>query len=294
MRGLERKKIQSIVDTLQSGVFDENDVDNLFIKLRDNSYGNILFREIGNFIAHPTIRDTGPIHELIESLQLSFRFNSDYDYGNIPLDISIPFPSYIKEHMKYQVKKYNEKDLISKFKIGKIKLLKEIDRIFPVNGQMDQTNPQQLKPTEKLLFDAFRYLFTLLIVKPFCTQLELLDAIMIVLTGNKINFDRKKLSEQCDKIIICVLLLLHGIEFKLKNSPNGECRIYYDNDQISTQNILGLSGVVPYAQSTIKIIFQLISTNLSAIDWCSETILKDPKAFDKDLCLTPDFKIGLL
>lgn len=45
MKSIEKGKVQKIVDKIQSGNFDENDIDNIFMKLRAYSANFNVFRD---------------------------------------------------------------------------------------------------------------------------------------------------------------------------------------------------------------------------------------------------------
>ena len=59
MKKTERIKIQTVINKILSGNFNEIDIDNLFIKLREYSFGFPLFKEVADFVVHNNERDKG-------------------------------------------------------------------------------------------------------------------------------------------------------------------------------------------------------------------------------------------
>ncbi|HDU8584939.1 TPA: hypothetical protein RG682_000381 [Vibrio alginolyticus] len=96
MKPIDKTKAQKLVTKLEAGDFDENDVDNLFMRLRAYSHGNKVFREVADFVAHNDERNRGITNESLEAFYLSFKFFEEYTSSKKPLDITSPFPLYIK------------------------------------------------------------------------------------------------------------------------------------------------------------------------------------------------------
>ena len=131
MKPIEKVKAQKTIVKIESGDFNENDVDSLFMALRAYSYGNKIFNELAHFVAHNDKRDRGLTTNSLESIYLSFKFFNDYyKSSNCSLDIGSPFPIYVKKHMKYQIDKCDETYLKEQFNVTKQKLKSKIDNVF--------------------------------------------------------------------------------------------------------------------------------------------------------------------
>ena len=65
MKFIEKTKVQKIVEKIESGHFDENDIDNIFMKLRAYSKNFWVFREIADFVAHNDERDRGLVNQAL-------------------------------------------------------------------------------------------------------------------------------------------------------------------------------------------------------------------------------------
>lgn len=92
MKTIEKSKLQKSIQKIESGSFDENDIDNIFMKLRAYSTKFSVFREIADFVAHNDQRDRGLVNQALEHMYLSMRFFLDYQGENKKqLDISESF-----------------------------------------------------------------------------------------------------------------------------------------------------------------------------------------------------------
>ena len=74
----EKRKTQGLINKIQSGQFDENDVDGLFMKLRAYSTGFRVFREIADLIAHNDQRNHGLVNQALETVYLRMKFFMEY------------------------------------------------------------------------------------------------------------------------------------------------------------------------------------------------------------------------
>ena len=86
MRANEKVKAQRVVEKIERGAFDDNDIDNLFMKLRAYSRGYHVFREVADFVAHPDARDQGLTNESLEAFSLIMRYFTEYLSPNVPLE----------------------------------------------------------------------------------------------------------------------------------------------------------------------------------------------------------------
>tara|TARA_Y100001956_G_C4086157_1_gene170747 strand:- start:749 stop:1042 length:294 start_codon:yes stop_codon:yes gene_type:complete len=90
MKGIEKSKTQKIIDKIQNDNFDENDIDNLFMKLRAYSGGNTVFREIADFVAHNDLRDRGITNQSLQAMYYSIKYFIEYVSPKKTLDIASP------------------------------------------------------------------------------------------------------------------------------------------------------------------------------------------------------------
>lgn len=111
MKSQERAKCEKLIGRIQSGDFQDTDVDPIVMYLREYSNGHPVFREVADFIAHNKIRDRGTTCELRQAMALSIRFFREFTGSKRPLDLKQPFPSYVKQHMLFQIGKMDDHSL---------------------------------------------------------------------------------------------------------------------------------------------------------------------------------------
>src|SRR5262249_39146096 len=133
----EKRKVSKLLMKIQSGVFDENDVDSLFLKMRAFSYGNRVFREVADFVAHNDVRSRGVTFDWLEAFYLSMRLFVEYSYKKQSLDISSDIPLWIKRLMIYQADKCKDTDLRSKFGLSSERLKSKIRSLFKEDAKND-------------------------------------------------------------------------------------------------------------------------------------------------------------
>ena len=72
MNAAAARSLQAEANRIVDGTFDQRAVKLLIVDLRDVTGRGSAVREIGDFIAHPTIRDRGPTHGVITSVHAEF------------------------------------------------------------------------------------------------------------------------------------------------------------------------------------------------------------------------------
>jgi hypothetical protein len=187
MKGIEKNKAQKLIDKIQCGQFDENDIDNLLMRLRAYSSGFPIFREIADFVAHNDQRDRGVINQSLETMYLRMKFFLEYNSPKKSLDLSKPFPSWIKRLMKYQVDKCNEKDLIQKFNVRKERLKSRIDNGFKDNKSTNTTSLKDGKLSQDTV-SAIQHVMSFISGNATFTQTEFIADFCKVIEENKGSF----------------------------------------------------------------------------------------------------------
>lgn len=320
MKPIEKNKVQKIVEKIESGYFDENDVDNLFIKLRAYSTGFHLFKEVADFVAHNDQRDRGLACNSLRTIYLSVKFFVEYNSKDKMVDITSPFPIWIKDLMKLQVRKCNEAILKKEFNVSRKSLVKFIEKEFEEDRGNDLASCKLWGVSiEKL--KAIEYAMSFIDGTPSFSQNEILDEIVFVLKRNKIKFNEKTIRNFSDKIAICILLLFHKAEFYFDGGVNGRCEISSDsnlmlhsksvsakggNDFGSTGNLF-ISGIIDWNDDSqsLSLSYPIMITNLSSKDWCSDELFNIARLqrdrsgnvyktinLDVDLCLNKEFKLS--
>jgi hypothetical protein len=323
MKSIERSKVQKLITKIENELFDENDIDSLFMKLRAYSSGFNIFREVSDFVAHNDLRNRGIANQSLETMYLRMKFFVEYNSPKKTLDLSQPFPLWIKKLMILQVEKCNEDDLKLKFKVTKNRLVNRIEGGF----KEDKKNKIALYKQGKLsqeTFHAIQHVLSFISGNASFDQDELINELVAVLTKNKVKFNEDKFRLLSDKITVCILLLFHHAEFDFKGYKPGKCSISPEKESIShnvqyvnaegekvdnveTFGNLSVRGLITlkYDGKDLSIANSVMTTNLDTEKWCNQELF-NIEAFnsdlpnhmckrlklDIDLCLGDDFKLS--
>jgi hypothetical protein len=323
MKPVERSKTTKIMEKLETGNFDENDIDSLFMKLRAYSMGFVIFREVADFVAHNDKRDRGIANQSLETMYLQIKYFLEYVSPKRRLDLSLPFPIWVKRLMKFQVDKCDESQLRDKFNVTRKRLIDRIDGAF----KEDKKNNLAIYRQGKLSLDtlnAIKHVLSFIGGSYEFNQNDLINELIAVLKQNKIKFDEATLRSLSNKITVCVLLLFHHTEFDFKGYKLGRCKISPEKESIS-HNVkfvdvdgnevfheesfgnLSVQGTITVEMNgkEVPISHSVMATNLSAEEWCSsdlfyiEPLSKDVPNYmckrlklDVDLCINDDFQLS--
>ncbi|MBH3444870.1 hypothetical protein I5L59_14935 [Pseudomonas moraviensis] len=283
MKASERIKAQKVIDKIQSGDFDENDIDNIFMRLRAYSAGYRVFREVADFVAHNDVRNQGLLIDSLDNMYLSFRYFLDYATPDAQgLDVSKPIPIYIKKLMKYQVDKCKPEELRKKFNVTPEKLKSRIDTYFK-DDRKSHTTQLQLHKLGKDGFASFQYLVSFIVSHPAFTGDQLLDDLLDVLRANKLSFDVQAIVSQKPTILLCLILLMHEAQFKLANDATAECRVAIDQDSILEKNgqkaeMIQVMGTVRLHRPDghpIQVMYPIFQSGLRAADYFDATLMDE-------------------
>lgn len=320
MKPIQRVKVEKTLKKIESGEFDENDIDSIFMALRPYSYGNILFREIADFVAHNDNRNKGLTKNSLESFHFSLKFFIEYVYQKQPFNIKGPFPIYIKKLMSYQVDKCEETILKEKFNITKQKLKSKIDNIFS-EDKKNKTASMKKNQISINILDAISY--TLSFISPHSPFYEqnVVSELINVARANNLEIDATKILKYSDKIEICTMLLLHDATFEYDNHTPGYCKISCENRYVLQDETfvdaeykksfgnLQVSGhiVVDVDGKNTDMCYTLMQTNVPVEKWCDDDMfvtelitenghdfLRKKILLDSSLHLNSNGKIGVI
>jgi hypothetical protein len=303
MKAVEQAKAQKAVDKIQNNNFDENDIDGLFMRLRAYSHGHKALREFADLVAHNDQRDRGMTNTYLEGMYLNGKFLGEYRHQKRPLDITKPFPLYVKKLMKYQVDKAEEKFLREKFSVTPKQLKSQIDNLFAEDKKTDTAYPTKVK-VDSGTVGALQHLFSFLKVEPVITQALLIDQLISVLRKNQIAFDEATIRQMAPRITLCALLLLHEVRFDFGGPETGYCLISFEKktppESIGPLKVLG-HVVLDKEGKNFDLCFEVMSTTLKTDKWCDTSAI-DLESFNNlgpgqpirlvgNLCLGTDFKL---
>lgn len=305
MKGNEKAKAQKVIDRIQSGVFDENDVDNLFMRLRAYSDGCRVFREAADFVAHNNDRDRGLICDSMNAFYLSFKFFIEYTYVNEALDISKPIPIYIKQLMKFQVDKCQHDVLRQRFRVTPERLKARIDNLFKDDKKTKTTMLNTFKIGEETA-EAIRFLLGFIGSVPAFTGNELMKDLVTVLRSNRLIFDEGSVIAQKPAIVLCVMLLMHQSRYDFGGGPVGECLVSAEHPSIPLGipedhigagfGSLQVVGLLSYqvAGKPLRVAYPVFQSDLKVSDYCDPSLFKveaipeAPDVFLKTITLERD------
>jgi hypothetical protein len=295
IKGNERAKAQRTVNDVSAGQFDERDIDHLFISLRAHCGQHKIFREVADFVAHKEIRDEGVTNQSLQAFYLSFKYFSDYVSPKRALDIGMPFPAYIIKLMKYQVDKCDEARLRREFNATKSRLKSRIDNLFKIDNK---TRTACLsKPLSDSNLRVLHHILGFIGSHPAFTQDEIITELIEVVSINRLDFDRDAMLSQQDKIMLCILSLIHESEYDFKGHKTGYCDIscettalpygvnYVDENgnPVKIEQSYGnlqINGrvVVVNSDKEVTVAYPIITTNLDVEEWCSESLFTIEKS----------------
>lgn len=323
MKPAEKIKTQKIVDKIEAGDFDENDIDNLFMKLRAYSSNHRVFREIADFVAHNDSRDRGLANQALETMYLSMRFFLEYNSPKKTLDLSQPFPLWIKRLMMFQVDKCGEEILKEKFNVTASRLKSRIENSFKIDKKAKIAQYKDGKLSENT-FEAIQHVMSFISGNAAFTQDQLIDELVGVLGANRLRFDTEVILSLSDKITLCTLLLFHQSEFDIRSHKKAQCEVAAEKSSIShnvqfvdvkgnpveyheTFGTLSVMGTVTVKrdEQDLGISHCVMSTNLEVESWCADNLFRIEHLSDEvpnhmckrirldtDLAIDKDFKLA--
>ncbi len=288
--GTSKIKTQKIITRIESGKFDEMDVDSLFMLLRAFSNNHTIFREISDFVAHNDERKKGITIDSLEAFYLNLKYFIEYISERKELDISNPFPLYIKRLLEFQVDKCKSVDLKSKFDTTKLKLKSKIKSLFEEDKKESTAVLRNIKISKKNI-KAIEFLLSFIASIPAFTHKDLLNEIVQVIKDNDLDFDENKFLLQEKRLTLCILMLLHDSKFDFSGHKLGSCKISCENTYIphnmqlsnpdgSISQHIGTFGNLQITGSIIldkngkdlTVSYPLITTNLKVEEWCHENL----------------------
>lgn len=285
MKPIEKHKLDKILEKVDSGQFDENDIDNLFIKLRPYYRGFRKFKEISDFVAHNDERDRGLLNQTLEHWYLMIKYYVDYVYEKDAetLNIGKPFPSWIIKLVKFQAKNVDKRKFLQDNKQSVTSFLKKVDQLFKINNE-EKTAIYNSDSISDLFLNGLKDCLNFISFRSAFNQDELIKEIIGVLKANKIKFNENNIKLYSDKITVCTILLMHNASYTYNGMNLGTSYITYKNLVEITQGFdpnidfgnLLVGGSIAVRTKTgdeLKFGGPLMFTNLNAEEWCSPELV---------------------
>ena len=319
----DRAKLNQIIERIQAGDFDANDIDNLLMKLRPYAGGKTVFLEVAHFVAHPDARDRGLAQESITAFVDSMQYFQEYVSEKRPLDLGAPFPEYIYRLFLSQVRLSNELRLKAEHKMSHATLIKKIEANFLIDKKTGTCSLRNNKGGIEL-FAALQFVTSYIHSKPAFHIRDFQKELKSVMRSQSVTFDDVAWDAQADRISLAILCLVSNTGFRLKNGGQASCKLETENHfrLLSGQRrlptgilsseptnfgrlmILGEATVHSHNKVPLRISFPLIDTDLDPHEHCAPELFAQDQASEdfgdckveiinlaRDMSLSKDFKL---
>ena len=316
-------KLNKIIERIQAGHFDANDVDNLLMKLRAYSVGNTVFLEVANFVAHSDARNQGLAQQSITAFVDSIQYFQEYVSEQRPLDIGAPFPAYIYRLFLSQARLSDERRLKAEYKMSHTTLIKKIEDNFSINKKTGTCSLRNNKGGAEL-FAALQFITSFIHSKAAFHVRDFHAELKNVMRAQKVAFDETAWDAQVDRISLAILCLVSNTEFRLENGGRATCKLEAENHfrllngqrrlptgvmsseptSFGRLMILGEATVTGANKNPLRISFPLVETDLDPHEHCDLKLFAQDQALEDfgeckveiinlagDMSLSDDFKL---
>lgn len=287
--------LSKIIERIQAGHFDANDVDNLLIKLRAYTREKTVFLEVAHFVAHPDARNQGLAQQSITAFVDSMQYFQEYVSEKRPLDLDKPFPAYIYRLLISQARLSDERRLKTEHKMSHATLIKKIETNFATDKKTATCSLRNNKGGIELL-TALQFITSFIHSRAAFHIRDFHEELKDVMRAQKITFNEVAWDAQADRISLAILCLVSNTEFLLANGVQASCKLETENHfrllngqrrlptgvmsseptSFGRLMIMGEAKVTSANKVPVRIAFPLIDTDLDPHQHC------DPKLFVRD------------
>ena len=286
MKKIEKKKAQRLINKIQTGNFDYNDIDALLFILRPYGKEYKVFREFADFVAHNDIRDRGLVQNSIKYLYLSLKYYNLYVINGRKVNLFHPIPLWLKKFIIYQIDNLDDLNFFSRLGYTKQKYKHTITKAFKKNKKEGLvTYDFQNFPVKTLLSisELFKYIN---ISKPLDLN-EIFDDIFKLIKKNTLKVEAGKFLSLKEIIILNLILLLHNTEYKLDKNEIAQTRIQCLPNNTTKVIEIFVVGIFKLDKN-LFINHKIISTNLLADNYIDDTILNNKNFKIDDIISLPE------
>jgi hypothetical protein len=287
-------KLNQTIGRIQSGQFDSNDVDNLLMKLRPYAGTKKVFLEVAHFVAHPDARDRGIAQQSMTAFADAMRYFIEYVSEKRPLDVGVPFPSYIYRLFLSQTRLSDERRLKAEFKLSHASLIKKIETNFSVDKKTGTCTLRTNKGGVEL-FAALQFVASFIHSRHSFHVHNFHHELKEVMRTQQVGFDEQAWGAQTNRISLAILCLISNTEFVLEDGSLAVCKLETENhfrilngqrrlpigtvtsDPSSFGNLIILGEMtIKGSKGPLRVSFPLIATELNPHEHC------DPSLFLRD------------
>lgn len=288
-------KLTQIINRIQAGHFDANDVDNLLMKLRAYAGEKTIFLEVAHFVAHTDARDRGLAQQSITAFVDSMQYFREYVSEKRQLNLGAPFPAYIYRLFLSQARLSDERRLKAEYKMSHTTLIKKIEANFSI----DKKNGTCILRNNKggiELFAALQFITSFIHSRAAFHIRDFHKELKDVMRAQKVAFDEAAWDAQADRISLAILCLVSNTEFLLANGGQASCKLETENHfrllngqrrlptGIMSSEPTGFGRLMIKGEATVnslneaplRVSFPLIATELDPHEHC------DPKLFVRE------------
>lgn len=293
----DQVKLKQIVERIQAGRFDANDIDNLLMKLRPYAGEKTVFREVAHFVAHTDARDRGLAHQSITGFVDAIRYFQEYVSEKRRLDLSVPFPAYIYRLFLSQARLSDEQRLKAEHRMSHTTLIKKIEANFTIDKKTGTCSLRSNKGGVELL-DALQFVTGFIHSRAAFSLRDFHEELKAVMQAQRVAFDEVAWSEQAHRASLAVLCLVSNTEFRLDDGAQASCKLETEHhfrllrgqrrlptglmssEPTSFGNlmIMGEATVVSADKAPLRIAFPLIETDLDPHENCDASLFRREQA----------------
>jgi hypothetical protein len=271
------------------GDFAVDDLNRIFLFLRERSYGRQTVHEIGNFVAHFGERDRGVATDLAANFFKLLRFmvplmnKTDPRTNKINLDPNVLVASFKTIDMEYIRQQIKLKPRVARKVFDS--LMKKAKSVVGTHNRVE------LDARES---DLYR-----LLVSSFTVRAAFDDALLNKEFGECLEKNRLLLTDEMDAlkkksnlVTLFALHCMHQSTLKLDDGSIANLDLHYHN-QGQLLTIRASSPCPTPTTPTLHIARSIFDTSLPAKDWCDPGILFDDnqKNVDFPIEIGPDLKL---
>lgn len=285
-------KLNQIIERIQAGDFDANDVDNLLMRLRAYAGEKSVFLEVAHFVAHSDARDRGLAQQSITAFVDSMQYFQEYVSVKHPLDLGAPFPAYIYRLFLSQARLSDKERLKAEHKMSHTTLIKKIEANFSIDKKTGSYSQRSNKGGIELSA-ALQFIISFIHSRAAFHVRDFHKEMKDVMRAQKITFDEAAWDAQADRMSLAILCLVSNTEFVLANGDRASCRLETEHHfrllsgrrrlptgmmsaeptSFGSLMIWGEATVNSANKAPVRVNFPLIATHLDPHDHC------DPKLF---------------
>jgi hypothetical protein len=258
------------------------DLDRIFLGLRDRSYGLASIREIGDFVAHRHEREKGPVTDKVRDIQLSLESWLKQGEGRFP-------------------------DLAAATRIGAANLRTATDAqltarlglkrdvVKSVLGlAIKKMEREQFQKVTQLEQTVFNYLAGAFVWNPAFTDEEIAEdlATVLIKAGALLKDEREAFDANCAFLALYVTALMHDSTLVMEDGSSFELVAGFANDQnrLEVKARIELAGWGKPVTAPVCVFW----TKLIGSEHCSDDLAATPGTWSGPIEIDPSGRLARL